>query len=143
MTDTNKLWLGRREPSQEESPIKILQEFADRLTQDTENVIEGEVIETYSGESNSEIVYAFYLVVPKLRDYMYRLFQITQENIAKEYPVNCILYTKSGAQPFEGENPQDFKEKLKFYFQSDYTQNILTSIFNHIDDVEENNKDEK
>jgi hypothetical protein len=116
------------------TPYEFLYEYASKLKDDTNNLIEGAVTELIS-ESREEVVFALYLVVPELRNYSYRLIEVTQQNAFNFYPVKIKLFGTLPSSIVEKtiDNEKDFEKKLREFITSPLTKLILTSLRTHIE----------
>ncbi|MEI7676415.1 MAG: hypothetical protein WCJ03_06530 [Bacteroidales bacterium] len=125
-----------------ETVYKVILKFANSLRDDTNGVIEGIVTETTT-ENNPEIVYGFYLTVPKLRNYSYRLFEFRQSSIVEPYTVYATLYAKDpiNNQFFESNTVPDFERKLLGWIKNPITKLVMQSIKVHMDIMDEYQKD--
>lgn len=107
----------------DKSPTKVLKEYADALTKQTNNLMVGEVIET----NGNEIVnpyYTLYIRVESLGNYWHRLFEMTLDNILEEYPVSVKAYGESIVSPCE----KSLKETLEYFFLKYETQEVFHRI---------------
>jgi hypothetical protein len=132
-----KLWEFEENTPSGENPKKFLYQIAYQLKLDTDGLIEALITEN-SSESEPEIIFAFYLVAPRLRNYSYRLFQIEFKHLVAPYPIKCIQYAKAvkNNQHFECIDFKDFEKKLKEHIKNPITKGIITTIKTHIDIVE-------
>lgn len=125
-----------------ETVYEVILKFANSLKVDTNGVIEGIVTETTT-ENSPEIVYGFYLSVPKLRNYSYRLFEFRQSSIVEPYSVTATLYAKDpiNNQFFESNTVSDFERNLLAWIKHPITKLVMQSIKVHIDIMDEYQKD--
>ena len=91
------------EPMQrgEQSPLSVLDDFAEQLAKKTGGFVEGKVnVAPFLGMTR----YTFYLVIPAVNDYTDPLFYVWNEVANQEYPV-MLLQTgamQENAVPCEG-----------------------------------------
>jgi hypothetical protein len=116
------------------SVYEVIMKYANSLKIDTNGVIEGIVTETTT-DNSQEIVYAFYLSVPQLRNYSYRLFEFRQSSIIEPYSISATLYAKDpiNNQYFESQSIPDFERKLLAWIKNPITKLIIQSIKTHIE----------
>src|ERR1035438_8757872 len=89
-----KLWnVHSIETDIENDPEYILNDYANQVEQDTNNEFLGLVTDTVK-EDTGEVSYVLYIVVPKLNDYMYRLIEVTLQNIVLPYPLEMKLFAQ-------------------------------------------------
>lgn len=112
-----------------ENPRVILEEYADRLKDDTDGMFIGLVTESIQ-ESTGSATLALYIVVPKLRDYMYRLIEINLQDLATPYPAELRLFAKDPKNhgSFMAQDVKEFKEKLESIITSPVTKGILLHL---------------
>ncbi|MBC7554616.1 MAG: hypothetical protein H7257_11625 [Taibaiella sp.] len=112
-----------------EDPEYILNEFAAKIADQTDNEFFGMVLRTINSES-AEVIYSFYIVAPKLNDYMYRIIEVLLTNINDPYPLMVrllaqesrdIKYKRCGGK-------EEYKKCIDEYLYSDITKNILAHI---------------
>lgn len=110
----------------QDDPEYILNEYAGMVKNDTEGEFYGMVVESVNS-ATGEVSYAFYIVAPKLNDYMYRLMEATLQNLILPYPLELKLFAQdpSKHRSFRCLNAEEFKEKLEEFIQSPITGNIL------------------
>ncbi len=105
------------------APVGILREQAALLGQKTKNLVEAEV--TTSTHHDGTIMLQFYLVVPAMDHYRYRLFSVNHG--AELYPLD--IYFGSGPGPFsKAANEQDFISQLKNILSSEKTKRVVGSL---------------
>lgn len=125
-----------------ETIYEVILKFANSLEADTKGVVTGVVTETTT-EGSEEIVYGFYLTVPRLRNYSYRLFEFRQSSIVEPYTVKATLFAKepNNNQVFESNTVSDFENKLLDWIKNPITKLVMHSIKVHIDIMDEYQKD--
>ncbi|MDP5199931.1 hypothetical protein [Flavobacterium sp. DG2-3] len=117
------------QPKPEENPEKILTEYASLLSKDTNSIFTGIVTETVREETGT-VIYALYIVVPELHDYMYRLIEVNIQSIINQYPLEITLYAKDprNNRTFTCDNVDSFKTKLLELIESPITSGILMHL---------------
>ena len=128
----SKIWNFADKKEDFKSPYQYLFEYASNVKEDTGGIIEGIVTESIS-DSKEEIVYALYLVVPELKNYSYRLIEVTQANAIKPYPVNMKLYGKANVVDKSAIEYKDFDKELLDFITSPLTKLILTHLRTHLE----------
>lgn len=135
-----KIW-EFEELAKQNTIYEVILKYADSLKVDTNGVIEGIVTETTT-DSNPEIVFAFYLSVPKLHNYSYRLFEFRQSNIVEPYSISATLFARDtkNNQFFDSNSIPDFERKLLDWIKNPITKLIMQSIKTHIDIMDDYKK---
>lgn len=130
----SNLWQFDAEQKKSKLPYEFLTHYASLLKEDTNHLILGQVLESVSSNS-PEVTYSLYLIVPKLRNYSYRLIEVKQPDIVTVYPVEMRLYGTAEKNVVFKENvsEQDFEKELVDFITSPLTKLILHAIKNHID----------
>jgi len=126
----SKIWeIYGEKPKPKENPELILKEYADKLKEDTEGKFIGIVTETIHEDTGSA-TYALYILVPELKDYMYRLIEINIQDLVTPYPVELRLFAKDpkNHRNFYADNVKDFREKLELMIKSPVTKGILMHL---------------
>jgi hypothetical protein len=126
----SKIWeIYGEKPRQDENPELILKEYADRLKEDTGGKFIGLVTETIQEDTGSAI-YALYILVPELKDYMYRLIEINIQDLATPYPVELRLFAKDpkNHRNFYAEDAKDYRTKLESMITSPVSKGILMHL---------------
>ena len=124
-----------------DAPEKIFNDYADSLEKDTGGLILGQVVERLqetrepSGSILTSVVYALYLVVPRLRNYSYRLLELERASWVQDYPVRLRLFLTSGMHEETADNPADLDQKLTT--ASDDSTNLLTALRSQVEIREE------
>ena len=116
-------------PKASENPEVILRKYADRLKDDTANKFIGLVTETIH-EENGSATYALYILVPELKDYMYRLIDVNIQDLTTPYPVELRLFAKDpkNHRTFFAEEVNDYKNKLESIITNPVTKGILMHL---------------
>jgi hypothetical protein len=116
------------------NPSAILNEYANQLFLDSDKLFNGIVTESTGGNSN-EITYALYVISHKLKDYMYRLIEVTVPNIIEPYPLEITLFAKDpkNHRTFSCGNVKEFRKKLVELIESPITSIILKHLKNIIE----------
>lgn len=126
----SKIWEDDTESSnQKDHPEVILSELANKLQVDTEGRFIGLVIETIS-EDTGEATYALCILVPRLRDYIYRLIEINIKNLTKTYPLEIRLFAQDPRknESYNCQNSEQLKDKLQEFIKSSVTRSILAHL---------------
>lgn len=126
----SKIWkIYGEQPSLNEGPEHILKHYASLLSVDTGQVFRGLVTEAVK-EETGEVSYALYVVVPALRDYMYRLIEVNVANLVSPYPLEVKLFAKDPVnhRAFTCNGPSDFRTKLEELIGSPVTAGILMHL---------------
>lgn len=129
------LWKSNTESIDESpNPYIILREYAEKVAPDTDNKFVGMVTEAIR-EDKGEASYALYIVVPKLRDYMYRLFEATLDDLVHPYPMTLRFFAKDprNNQTYICQTPTELKNNLVELITSIHTQNILGHLQQLVD----------
>ena len=112
-------------------PNKILQEFADALASETNNVLVGQVNESISYDSSDrpKILYALRVYITKLKQ-SYRLFEVEQVG-ENTYPVNLKVVFYTGSEVFDNLKDADtLNTKLNSASQNILVGNLLAHFIN-------------
>lgn len=128
----SKIWNFADQNDEPKSPYQHLFEYSSSLKDDTGGIIEGVITESIS-DAREEIVYALYLVVPELKNYSYRLIEITQKNAVTPYPVDMKLFGKANIVEKNGVEYKDFVKTLEDFIKSPLTKLILTHLKTHLE----------
>lgn len=128
---TTKKWNIPTNPENLKYPDKILQEFADALAAETNNVLVGQVTESISYDSydRPKIFYALQVFITKLKQ-SYRLLEVEQigEN---PYPVNLKVVFYTGSEVFDNLKDADtLNVKLDEIAQNKLVGNLLAHFIN-------------
>lgn len=137
----DKLWEFFNEKPSEKMPSEFLQEVATQLKVDTGGLFDSFITETTS-DSSPEIVFAFYLIAPRLKNYSYRLFQFEFNSLINPYPIKCMQFAKDikNNQHFICNTYDEFTSQLTHHITNVITRGIITSIKTHIEIVEQYNR---
>jgi hypothetical protein len=124
-------------PDEAKSPWQILNALADQLAPDSQGKFSGHVTETVREE---EVTYALYIVVPELRDYMYRLCEVRLNAYLDPYPVVVRFFAKDpkNHQRFSCDTPQELEEGLTKWIQSPLTELLLSALTQQIEIMKRN-----
>ncbi|MEY2792495.1 MAG: hypothetical protein RJA76_487 [Bacteroidota bacterium] len=117
-----------------DNPDTILNEYANKVYEDTDQQFNGIVTE-YTGGNSNETTFALYIVAPKLKDYMYRLIEVNVPNIIQPYPLEITLFAKEpkNHRTFNCANAIEFRKKLIELIESPVTRLILKHLKTLID----------
>lgn len=112
-----------------DNPDTILNQYANKVYEDTDQQFNGIVTESTGGDSN-EVTYALYIVAPKLKDYMYRLIEVNVPNIIQPYPLEITLFAKDtkNHRTFNCDNAKEFRKRLVELIESPVTRVILKHL---------------
>ena len=127
------------------TPAQVLIKHAVLLAQGTEGLIEGRVIERVQERSdeddlplNSVLTYSLYLQVPRLRNYLYRLYEVSPRDHNADYPVLVTLFLKNGpAKPRLAKDGGELNGILIEFAETSAVGNILANIRNQVQVMEE------
>jgi hypothetical protein len=127
-----------------QSPISILKEQSTTLANKTNNLVEGQIVDTRDPDS-LKLEYAFFILAPALGGYRYKLFSISHD--IRMYPLSVHLETELYAQIAPAEyakkgktanlypefvisvqNQDEFKALLKLIFFAKKTIDIVSAI---------------
>lgn len=130
---SDKIWKLASQPNPIKSPYEILLEYGRRLKEDTNDLFWGDIVQTV--EAEGLLLWSFYVIVPELRNYSHRLFEVKQLSIEKPYPVTMTLFA------FDPKNNQietnvgfeNFKTKLEGFITHPLTAYILNALKNQSD----------
>src|SRR5262249_50569972 len=112
-------------------PVAILREQAKVLQNKTGGLVTAEVrsgtsVPLTAGQLGEQYIFhAFYLVAPRLENYMYRLFTVEYPKLEQTYP---LLIRDSPVGEVEVDTEEDFVEALKKIFADDKTQRIIQAL---------------
>lgn len=122
----------KTQPEEGQSPWHILNELADKLAPESQGQFVGQVTEAVR---NEEVTYALYIVVPKLRDYMYRLLEAKLTNYLNPYPVELRLFAKDpkNNQYTTCSTPAQLRQTLTEWIQSPLTRLVISALHQQID----------
>lgn len=128
---TTKKWNIPTNTENVKYPDKILQEFADALAIETNNVLVGQVTESISYDSydRPKIFYALHVYITKLKQ-SYRLFEVEQVG-ENPYPVNLKVVFYTGSEVFDNLKDADvLNTKLNDVAQDKLVGNLLAHFIN-------------
>lgn len=109
------------------TPVSILREQAGLLGSKTQNRVRAKV--STQADYLGRFEHVFYLVVPELEDYQYKLFSVSHG--IELYPLEIhseVLEGETGKWGVRVENEQEFLEKIKQVFSADTTKKIVRSL---------------
>jgi len=121
------LWPNEFGVTDENAPVAILREQASLLPEKTGWKLQGKVSTRVEGKS---FEHYFYIVVPALDDYHYRLFKIKHE--IEPYP----LWIDSEVFPqtdYEVGTADEFIRALKTIFTSEQTKKLIGTLLRQIE----------
>jgi hypothetical protein len=109
------------------TPASILREQASLLGQKTKHLIEAEVVT--SPHTDGSIMHQFYLVVPAMDNYRYRLLSVNHG--VELYPLD--IYFGSGPGPYaKAVSEEEFISQLKNVLSSEKTKKVIQSLLGQI-----------
>ena len=138
-----KIWnLEGLQKGNVKNPALILKEYAKRMQNDTNDIFRGVVTDAINEETSS-VTYSLYVVVPELKNYMYRLIEMEVNNWEKLYPVRLKLLAKDpkNNQISEADNPKECKQKLEDMISSNITIMIMQHLLTLIDIMKDDEKE--
>jgi hypothetical protein len=146
MTEIVDLWPDEIKVEKLMPPVTILRQQASLLGKKTKNIVQGEVEDV---RSNANLfIYAFYIIVPALNNYRYRLFNISYElslyplqmyvenDIRKEIPSDFIKRKDDTVDPLEfvyADSEKDFLEILRIVFNSTKVMRVISVLLSQSD----------
>jgi len=125
-------WEFADDVTPEITPYEILKEFGRQIEPDTGGMFIADIVQTIRDEGL--VVCSFYIVVPQLRNYSYKLMQMVH-GFVHAYPVMMQLYGQAKENVLEAraENPEDFRSKVSAFIANPLTKLILTSLRTQIE----------
>jgi hypothetical protein len=106
-------------------PVTILKEQAGYLAQKTKNVLIPDV-GAIATKSQEIFVYSFFIEAPALKNYRYKLFDISHRILY--YPVS-IRWEGWGDDWLESEDENGFVQDLREIFNAPETVKIISSLY--------------
>jgi hypothetical protein len=121
----NDLWPDEFGMGTQKPPFAILREQADRLATKTKGLVEGLV--TTEG-NQSRLFHVFYLRVPSMEGYTYRLLRVTQP-LDPWYPLH-VSATDSGGKEYtrKADSEEQFIAILREILSSEGTKRIMAAL---------------
>jgi hypothetical protein len=127
------------------TPFEVLMLHAEAIEQGTEGLIEGRVtvrVQEVPGSADEPVgskpTFSLHLQVPRLRNYLYRLYEVTPRDLDADYPVEVTIFLKSGPQPpYLAGDAGKLNHKLEEYAGTSAVTNILTNIRNQVQVMED------
>lgn len=129
------------------SPVQVLEPYAARLGEDTGSLILGKIVERFqevrddAGMANGQLAYVLYLVVPRLRNYSYRLIELKQPDLAADYPVDIQFFLKDNIIEAKAADAQQLETQLRKFVRLGSTINLLTAIRSQVETLEKYSTD--
>ena len=122
------------------SPESILNKYAGELNENQTDFV-GLVSETRI-EGENKVYFSFYIIVPKLRDYMYKLFSVMTPSLISFYPLELTHFAKDtrNTRTFYCSNEEEFETQLKALIQSPLTSLILDHLKTLADTIDHYNQ---
>jgi hypothetical protein len=118
------LWGKLSDVEEIKTPLVILKEQAELLTEKTDGLLVGIVSQKLSGE---RFLCFFNIVVPTLNDYNYRLLALSYG--IEVYPLNL---TAANKPLVECSDEDEFKKELGKILKSQETQNVISKLLMHV-----------
>lgn len=112
------------------TPLVILKEQAELISDKTEGLLVGEI--SQQQQSADAFQYLFKLIAPTLNNYSYSVLSI-KHNIGF-YPLN-ILDMQGGERWLVCSDENDYKEHLRIIFTAEKTQAVVSKLLTHIGSV--------
>jgi hypothetical protein len=116
--------------AEEQPPVTILRQQAQRLGEQTKNLVEGEV-ETTPTDFKRFQRHTFFLVAPALNFYRYPLLEV-EHSATRLYPATIkVAWLEKPQEPnleVSADNESSFKQGLKKVFADDETQRIIRTL---------------
>jgi hypothetical protein len=128
---TMKRWNIPTDTENVKYPDKILQDFADALATETNNVLVGQVTESISYDSydRPKMFYMLNVYITRLKQ-SYRLFEVEQVG-ENPYPVNLKVVFYTGLKVFDNlESAEALDKKLNDVAQDKLVGNTLAHFIN-------------
>jgi hypothetical protein len=119
------LWPPDLAPATELPPVAMLREQAAHLATRTQGQIEGLV---KTDKAGANLVHTFYLVVPALDNYSYRLLMVGHP--LQFYPLSVDAEVMG--QSFSAENQQQYEQILKAVLSSEQTRRVIGALLSQV-----------
>ncbi len=138
MEKKSPIWVIAKPTEKEETPFKILNRYADQLSEDTGDMFEGEVVTNTKFEMDEllplRIYHAFYIRVPRLSNYSYRLMEVCHLG-AKNYPVEAKLkLPELEARVVQVKNAEELEKVIIEFIETEGTREILGRLKQHVEE---------
>ena len=118
------LWGELPDIEKTKTPLAILKEQSELLSDKTKGLLIGEIKQQQKGE---QFIYIMIIIVPTLNNYSYQLLQVTHK--IGFYPLRLQeLRSKSTTCSSE----EEFKQGLGDIFKSQETQNVISKLLTHV-----------
>jgi|GEM_PF-5507968 len=130
---TDIIWEFAEDLPSEIAPYTILKEFGLQLGPDTKGIFNADIVQTIKDDGS--MVCSFYLVVPQLSNYSYKLMEMVQPKFFKFYPVKMSLFGKAEGNVITdvATNPTEFRAKVAAFIANPLTKLILTALRTQIE----------
>jgi hypothetical protein len=106
------------------TPVAILRGAASQLGERTQQLITGDVATGMYGDS---FLHEFYIVVPSLDHYRYKLFYI-KHPLDSFYPLSGVLLEAGIAKQSELSSEEEFQDWLKQILSSASTKKLINTM---------------
>lgn len=118
--DELDLWgLSEAVKKEIDTPRAILRRYRENLAKSTGEILQGNLTLRQSGD---DLLFSFYVVAPKLKDYKFLLFQVDQP--ITMYPLQIIWNNTR----IDAETEEKFIIELKKIIFSDGTKKLLSAL---------------
>ena len=110
------------------TPVAILQEQANALGEQTQNILVGDIINTEAWNDQTgqpEIIYQFFIKAPALSNFRWLLLRLVQGTAL--FPVS--IYFDPVNERFDNLDEEQFREKLRYVFHHAKTVEIINSLY--------------
>ena len=119
------LWPVEFDTGPEPPPLTILRAQAERLARKTKGLVEAFV--TTEGNQSS-LFHVFYLRVPSMEGYTYRLLRVTQ-HLDPPYPLHITAADRSGKEDTrQADSEEQFIAILREILSSEATKKIVAAL---------------
>ena len=107
----------------ETHPYYILQEYAAQVEEDLNGEFYGRIKKT---DLESETFFSFFIVVPKLNDFMYRFIEVNISDISNPYNKLTVKFLPQNTITIDTcASSDEFKKIIERYLGSKQTSDIL------------------
>ena len=122
------LWQFADETVFEKTPLDILKGVARQLNIDTNEMFCADVVQLVT--EDNLVAVSFYVVVPSLRNYMYKLIEVLQPGFVKIYPVSITLFGIGEGNIFRenASNATECEQQIEAFIRDSNTKQILSSL---------------
>lgn len=116
----NIKWNWVQKESISNNPILLVKEYGEKLKTETNGIFEGKIIDSIN-EENNKVTYSFFINVPSLRYYSYKLLDLSYNEFYHKYPIEIKLYLLEPSAPIfkSAKDLIEFKNILKKFISED------------------------